>query len=507
VNLAPFRARVRRTLASIGKPAATSDRLPFGLPWCIRYLPHYGFGALDPADFHKSLTETLSTFHESRGNKLAIVAPREGAKSTIITLAYVLFCSVEGLEQYIGVTSDSAEQAARRLGEVREELEDNSRLAEDYPESCGKGPIWRNNQLKLRNGVVIQAFGTGQKILGVRNKQHRFTLVIFDDVESTDSVLSPVKREAAWRWATRAVIPAGSAKTNFLSVGSARHRECVAVRLGSLAGWSNRLHRAIHRWPDRMDLWLEWERLATNLGDPDRAETAKAFYAANEAAMLAGAVVYWPSRWPLYDLMVRRSEVGRVGFDSEWNGIPGVEGANEWPAEYFDRPEFYFEQWPDGMVASVLALDPSKGATDTSDYQANALVGVDRQGIIWIECWLNRHDVTAMVTHTLDIARAYKPSEVVVETNATMGMMLPEFNRQLSDRQQMLPIVGLHNTEPKPVRIRGVTGYLSRGLIRVRNTHGGRMLVDQWRDFPNAEFDDACDAVSIALRRLEEMLG
>ncbi len=499
----------RATIAAALKAAAStnSSRIPYGLPWCARYLPHYGFGGVEAADFHSPLCKDLQDFHSHRGSKLAVVAPREGAKSTIITLGYVLNQAAEGNERYIGVLSDSAGQASQRLDEVREELETNERLAEDYPEACGRGPTWRGDRIELRNGVVIESFGTGQRILGRRNKQHRFTLLVFDDVENTDSVMSPVKRAAAWRWATRAVIPAGSAQTNFLSVGSARHRDCVALKLGSLAGWSNRLHKAIHQWPTRMDLWLAWETIATNLADADRAATSRAFYAANEAAMNEGASVYWPSRWSLYDLMVRRSEVGRIGFDSEWNGIPGVEGGNEWPSEYFDRLNFYFDEWPDGIDVAVLALDPSKGEKTSSDFQANALVGVDRNGTIYVECWQNRHDVTAMVTHTLDLARAYKPSEVVAETNATMGLLIPEFERQCVQRQQVIPLVALHNTEPKPVRIRGVTGYLSRNQIRVRNTLGGRMLVDQWRDFPNGEFDDGADAVSIGLRRLEELLA
>jgi hypothetical protein len=73
-------------------------------------------------------------------------------------------------------------------------------------------------------------------------------LVVFDDVENNDTIPSAVKRERAWRWATREVIPAGPAGTNFLSVGSALHRsvgsalhrEAVAMRLGQLPGWSDR---------------------------------------------------------------------------------------------------------------------------------------------------------------------------------------------------------------------------------------------------------------------------
>src|SRR5262249_11230964 len=152
------------------------------------------------------------------------------------------------------------------------------------------------------------------------------------------------------RWATREVIPAGTAGTNFLSVGSALHREAVAVRLGQLPGWRGYTYQAIREWPTRMDLWAEWERLATNLADPNRGKTAERFYTANRAKMDAGAVVYWPSRWPLVALMRRRAEIGAAAFDTEYQGVPSVEGLTEFPAAYFDRQELWFDNWPDGLV-------------------------------------------------------------------------------------------------------------------------------------------------------------
>jgi hypothetical protein len=37
----------------------------------------------------------------------------------------------------------------------------------------------------------------------------------------------------------------------------------------------------------------------------------------------------------------------------------------------------------------------------------------------------------------------------------------------------------------------------------VRKTTGGQLLVDQLRDFPNGDHDDAPDALEIGVRRLE----
>ena len=73
------------------------------------HLPQY-FPS-DPADFHAELFDRLRDLHLRRNAKEAIIAPREGAKSTVITLAYVLYCALERHEPFTLILSDSAGQA------------------------------------------------------------------------------------------------------------------------------------------------------------------------------------------------------------------------------------------------------------------------------------------------------------------------------------------------------------------------------------------------------------
>src|SRR5262245_5560742 len=371
--------------------------------------------------------------HHGDFTKAAVIAPREGAKSTVVTLAYVLRCAVERLEPYILILSDSADQAAEKLADVRRELEGNPRLAADYPDACGAGQSWRTDRIELRNGVVIQSIGRRGRVRGRRNREARPSLIVFDDVENNTTITSPAERAATWRWATREVIPAGSAGTNYLSVGSALHPQCVALQLGQLAGWVGHRYRAVHRWPDRMDLWDRWERLVTNLADDKRLETAAEFYAANRDEMDRGVEVYWPARWSLYDLMKRRSEIGAAAFDAEYQGIPSTEGLTEWPAEFFDHPNLWFDDWPADLWLRVQALDPSKGADSGSgDYQAHVLVGVDRRGDMYVEAVLAREPIPLMVARAIDLAGQSgfgQLDSLAVENNDSLGMLIPEFER------------------------------------------------------------------------------
>lgn len=478
--------------------------------WNRYFLPHY-FGRFAPADFHGTFDADLHDLHTRRGSRLNYIAPRGGAKSTWVTLAYVLRAAVQRWESYTVILSDSAAQADELLRHVRVELEGNDRLADLYPESTGVGPEWNQNRIRLRNGAVIESLSTGKKIRGRRNRQARPSLVVLDDVQSNEDITSPTERLKAWQWVTREVLPAGDEDTNVIGVGSAIHREAVAVKLGVLPGWTGRTFKAVHRWPDRLDLWQEWERKATNLAlsPEERKAGAAAFYAARKAEMDAGFAGYWPARYGPEAFVLRRAEIGPQAFEAEYQGVPSSGEGAEWPSSYFDRPGFWFTDWP-ALVARVQSLDPSKGsAAKPGDYQAHVRLGLAPDGTLYADADLRREPVPDMVARGVDLAFSADwgalPLAYAVEDNDALGLLLPEFDRECRRRQCVLPLKGVRNTVNKVVRVRRLGAYLAGGRIRVRDTPGGRLLVDQLRDFPGGEYDDGPDGLELAVRALEHL--
>jgi predicted phage terminase large subunit-like protein len=465
----------------------------------------------DLPELHRWLNEQLHSLHERRGAKLAVIAPRESAKTTWVSLAYVLRCAVEGREPYILLLSDSEDQAEQFLAAIRTELglhaanEAGHTLAAIYPEACGEGPEWRRDHLLLNNGVLIESLGRGSKIRGRKNRQHRPTLIVIDDCQSNRDILSLAEREKTLKWFTQEVLPCGSSSTNFISVGSALHRDAVAVRAQSLPGWTGVTFAAIVAWPERMDLWREWELLATNLADPNRHTTAANYYAQNQSEMDRGGVSFWPSFKPLPVLMMKRAEIGHRQFLTEYQGQPDSPEGAEWPGEYFDRPDFLFTDWPRDVLFTIIALDPSKGRADpNTDYQAVAIIMLSRDGKLWVDCECHREPVADMVARAVELARHYRPHSLAVETNQGLDLLIPEFERFMAAARLTVPLQSVqHYSTSKVARIRRLGPYLSRGQIRVRNTAGGRILLDQLRDFPNGAHDDAPDALEIGVRRLE----
>lgn len=487
--------------------AARADIPARPLDWNRRFLPRYFTDP--PATPHRWLDGYLHDLHRRRGSRAAVVAPREAAKSTWVTLAYALRAAVEGWEPYTLILGDTADQAAKHLADLRAEVEGSPALAAAYPGACGPGGVWRAGAVRLRNGALVEALGRGARVRGRRNRSARPSLVILDDVQGNRDIISPTERRRAWDWFAREVLPAGTDTTNVISVGTALHREAVAVRAGTLPGWLSATFPAVISWPARADLWADWERRATNLADPGRNSTAAAFYEQHRAEMDRGAETFWPARKPIAALMAKRAEVGPSAFDTEYQGNPAAPDGAEWPAAYFDRPGLWFTAWPDDLVLQVQSLDPSKGSADRpGDWQAHVLLGLSRNGDLWAEAVLAREPVPDMVGRALDLPALSgfgRPDELAVEDNDGLGLLADAFRDECRRRGRAVPLVGVRNTANKVARVRRLGTYFGRGQVRFRDAPGTRMLVDQLREFPLSQWDDGPDALELAARRLEHL--
>jgi len=477
------------------------------LDWARQYLPDH---LTRPAStMHRWLARQLDLMWHRRGTKLNLLGPRGGAKSTIATLAYVLRAAVEGWEPYVWIVSDTRHQACAHLENVKSELVDNPRLAADYPNAVGKGPVWRSGSVVLPGGVAIEAFGTGQRIRGRRRRASRPSLIVCDDLQNDGHIASAVQREHSRTWFHGTLTKAGTVRTNVVNLATALHREALAMELHETPGWRSRRFRAIERWPENMSLWQEWEALYTDLTRPDYREAARAFYDQNRREMEAGAVVLWPEEEDLYTLMCIRAEGGRAAFEREKQNSPISPDLCEWPESYFDETT-WFDDWPEGLRLKTLALDPSKGAdARRGDYSAFVMLGVSRQGVLHLEADLARRPTPEIVADGVELYRRFQPDAFGVEANQFQELLAGEFEAEFQ-KQGILAARPwtLDNRVNKRVRIRRLGPYLSSGRLRFKaGSPSTRLLVDQLKEFPIADHDDGPDAAEMAVRLAAELLG
>ena len=195
-----------------------------------------------------------------------------------------------------------------------------------------------------------------------------------------------------------------------------------------------------------------------------------------------------------------------------------LEGA-EFPGEYFARPDFWFDHWPQDLCLKVIALDPSKGTDGKGiDFQAHVQLGVRVEAskyVIYVDADLDRLGVVEMCDRTAALTRRFsgdggnRPVDsVIVEENGTMGLLQPALDAAAVRASVMIPYLLRSNMDKKEFRIRYYVGPpLSRYQLRFRRTPGARLLVGQLQSFPRDEFDDGPDALATGLRRVAELLA
>lgn len=475
------------------------------LAWGRTYLPQHF--AQPASAMHEWLGRQLDLMHTRRGSKLNLIGPRGSAKSTIATLCYVLRVALEKREPYIWIVSDTREQAHTHLENVKAELVDNRRLTADYPRAAGRGGHWRASSIELPNRVVIESFGTGQRIRGRRRRADRPSLIVCDDLQNDSHISSAAQRHASREWFHGTLLQTGTPQTNVVNLATALHREALALELHTTPGWTSARFSAIESWPTNTALWDQWETLYCDLENLNAKHDALVFYEANRAEMDAGAVVLWPAVENLYTLMQIRVESGRTAFEREKQGSPVDPGTCEWPESYFAE-HIWFDRWPHGLTIRTIALDPSKGRDARhGDYSAYALLGIDRAGVIYVEADLARRPTPQMVADGVALCRRFRPTAFGVEANQFQELLCGEFAAEFA-RQGVAHIVpaAIHNHISKLVRIRRLGPCLSQRRLRfLARSASTRLLVDQLRDFPAGAHDDGPDALEMALRLAEDV--
>lgn len=472
------------------------------IEWSKFFLSHYHHQP--PSLLHLWLSEKLDSITRKRGSHLAIQAPRGEAKSTYCSLFYPLRCALEHTEDYIIICSDSSDQTKKLIAHIREEVEENHLLAQMYPEAMSR--VRANaHRIVFGNGVVIEGLSTGQKIRGARKRAKRPTLIIIDDPEAEDNKISPTLSAQTKDWFDNAVLKAGEPGTNFIVLATALYRDSLSMSLQGKAGWISKTFTAIVRWPEQMALWNEWEKLYTMPAFTERErelidKKSDAFLKANWKELHRGAIVSWPERNSLVDLMKERATQGHAAFEAERQNNPINPDDREWPPEYFDL-HIWCDELPNVTAYDVrLAyLDPSKGKESRfGDFGASVFIGSIGR-MLYIDAELVKKPANLLVEGFVDFCDRHHVDVAALESNGFQELLAPMFY-DVQGRGFTTPLHLIHNARNKEVRIREITSYLAQKRMKFVKNKMTMLLVQQLQDFPLADHDDGPDALAGCLR-------
>lgn len=211
----------------------------------------------------------------------------------------------------------------------------------------------------------------------------------------------------------------------------------------------------------------------------------------------------WPARFGVEALAKIKATLGPYYWSALYATTPSQHERAEWPQEYFK--DIWYEQLPqERIVHRVLALDPSLGANDKSDFQAYVMLALSEDGLVYVDADISRRDLVSMVDAGLAISAAFQPQVWSIEVNAFHGLDHLTVERS---KGIMPPIATVVQHKNKPARIRlGVGPYLAYRKLRFKHgSTGATTLVEQLKDFPIGEHEDGPDALEIGLRVMREI--
>ncbi len=474
---------------------------------------------LSPSIMHVQMLGLLERASKERNARIAIAAPRGHAKTTVVSLAYVLWCICYGLEPHIVLVSNTAGQSDDLLTPIKGELESNALLMDDFPDvaeppGTKPGPErWRRNDIITRNGIKVISLGAGQKIRGRKHREHRPTLIILDDVENEAEAVSADQRDSKMEWFRRAVMKAGTAtRTNVVVVGTILHYDSLLAQLidgRTMPGWTTRKYKAVMAWAEHESLWQQWEAIYTYQAEHDQQagpHAARHFFEANRDEMTQGARVLWPEREDYYQLMEMRLCEGRASFDSEKQNEPidpescffAESAIRFWDDEYKSIDELLAKLGGEACIYG--ACDPSLGLAGKSrdDTAIMTVLKHKPTGHLYVlDADIRKRKPREIIDAIIEYHAIRKFTSFGIETNQFQHFLATELKRISAEAGVCLPVEEITHTSDKLGRIQSLEPLISSGVLRFSRRH--RTLLDQLRQFPKAAHDDGPDALEMAL--------
>jgi predicted phage terminase large subunit-like protein len=465
--------------------------------FCQTYFPHYvptpHFSLFQQFIFGR-FPECVDSQDDAREVHLA---PRGEAKSTYETQLGSLWCIVTGRKHMIGIIMNTEEQACEMLESIKAELDTNPRLLNDFPNATGQGRLWQATTAITANNIKIRIGGTGKKIRGMKHGPHRPDLIFLDNLENDEQVRQKAQRNKTEKYVKSAVLglaPPGGGMDVFW-VGTSLHYNAAIMRMANTPGWRKKLFRAIMRYPDRMDLWEQWESIYTRIGDSetDRQEAeqdAWLFYKDNEPLMLAGHVVSWPQVRDLYRLMCIRA-TDHDAFNQEYQN----EAGNDEDAP-FKNINFWVNHLNDWVFFG--AIDPSLGKKGSKGDPSAILVGgLNRHTMVLdvVEADICRRVPDLIIDRAIQLHAQYGCVAWAVESVQFQAFLYSELIKRSAQQGIAFPAVPVMPSTDKGLRIISLQPYVNNGQIRLHHSQG--TLIEQLKFYPEADHDDGPDALEM----------
>jgi len=460
-----------------------------------------------------------------RGLRQVYAAPRGNAKTTVRVFIKTIHDCVYALEKFIVIFSSTSTMAQDKVKQIRDEMDLNEDLKHVFGDM--KGKVWNQADFTTRLGTRVMAASPQTQIRGILEREARPSKIVYDDVESSEHVLTELQREKMWSWHVQDVSKLGDRFTNFEAVGTILHPESLMSRLLVNPGFAPaRTYRAVLNFSTAIELWKQWKIIVTDLTNDYRLNDGRTFYEENEEEMMDGVTVLWPEHEPYYDLMMMRIIEDDISFYLEKQNDPTPMGLNIFDMEAAG----YFEIFPDRLeridgvqvrlsdiTDSAAFYDPAMGNSKESDFACCTVCLRDKNGYTYVvEAYMEQSDPpNEQIDAIVELLWRWQVPKIGIEANGFQSLLVGTLRESLAAKAQkmgalnwqVLPLA-VKNIKAKPFRIATLQTPVANRHVWFANTLPNEYITQfvDFRPVRDAGKDDAPDSCEGAIRVLNGLL-
>jgi predicted phage terminase large subunit-like protein len=396
---------------------------------------------------------------------VAIAAPRGHSKSASINIGFSMAAALIRSDPFQLKISRTRPVAVEFLRTVKNELQGNDELIDDF----GILPVkeWPRDTeddfiCACEDGYQFRmiALGCEQPMRGLTWGTKRPSLVICDDMEDSEQVLSMDRREKVQKWLMGTLLPIGTVDTKFRVIGTILHAESVLKNLCESEGWVSRVYEAC---------------------DENVAEDS----------------LLWPELFPkkrLENIKKHYIEIGNlIEFNMEYRNIAVDTSSGYFQSQDFVRMEDSDHYKP---FTFYVGVDFAISAAERRDYTAIVIGGVDSEGFLHIlEIRRGRWDAKQLIDEMLSVQETYKPELWFVESGAIQKALWGGLEVEQRSRGVYLNLRPMVPTKDKQSRARSIQARMRSRAVRFNHDSDWYAEFEQeLLQFPRGRHDDQVDA-------------
>ncbi len=451
--------------------------------FCNTYLPHYF--SCEPAEYQLALYDVIS---QQAVDKRAIktfkkwtredfkkyliptktlrgifdIEPREHGKSVRLTFAYPLWCALFRKRRFIVLFGATDTDAKSFLENIKNELEDNELILEDFGEMQGKQ--WGANQITLSNDTAIAAKGRGSTTRGMRYHEHRPDLVILDDIIKDEEAESKDRCRKVLGWFKRVAFNLG--------------KGCFMVMVNT------------HFNDDDPITVLQQEVLQ---------ETLKDYLCLRFGAELEDGTPLWEARWSKEDLARKRSEIGSTPYLIEYLSLSVASDSKLFKPTWFQYVDVIDLDF--STCSYFFGVDPNAEGADDAAIAVLAFDKITKERTVvswWSKPYGSRKD---LVDKLIQLYEMWKPEVIGFEEVGFQKIYKEMILEKGWDRGFSLPVEGIKpGSASKKSRAMQYQPYIESGLLRFASNMKESKEMDMVQAFPTSGVNDGLiDAIYYAL--------